>query len=155
MNKAQIIAELENMVVARLFSRRPWLEDREAIRAIERKLIQMGLAEVVCVKTKTWRATPLGKELDVYLFQVFMGLWEACEVPMILEEHHLVDEAEADTMYALMEDAPESVLIGYVQRAYFDYCNAGKYSHLLRSTRKGMRREIRNCNLSDNCTEAN
>ena len=29
MNKAKIIAELENMVVARLFGRQPWLANRE------------------------------------------------------------------------------------------------------------------------------
>jgi hypothetical protein len=33
MNKAEIIAELENMVVARLFSRQPWLADRETCSA--------------------------------------------------------------------------------------------------------------------------
>src|SRR5262249_46907281 len=89
MNKAQIIAELENMVVARLFSRQPWPADRETISAVDRKLIQMGLVEVVCVELQTWRATPLGKELDVDLFQVFMGLWDEWEVPTILEDYHL------------------------------------------------------------------
>jgi len=31
MNKAQIIAELENMIAARLFSGQPWLADRETV----------------------------------------------------------------------------------------------------------------------------
>ena len=35
MNKAEIIAELENMVAARLFSDQPWLADREACVAID------------------------------------------------------------------------------------------------------------------------
>ena len=61
MNKAQIIAELEKMVVARLFGRQPWLADRETFSAVNRKLIQMGLMEVVSVEPQTWRATPLGK----------------------------------------------------------------------------------------------
>ena len=43
--------------------------------------------------------TPLGKELDVDLFQVFMGVWYEWEVPMILENYHLIDEAEADALY--------------------------------------------------------
>jgi hypothetical protein len=42
MNKAKIIFELENMVVARLFGRQPWLADRETYSAVKRKLIQMG-----------------------------------------------------------------------------------------------------------------
>ena len=83
MNKAEIIAELENMVAARLFSDQPWLADREACVAIERKLIQMGLVEVVTTEPPTWRHTPLGKELDVELFQAFMGHWSEWEVPMI------------------------------------------------------------------------
>jgi hypothetical protein len=74
MNKAKIISELENMVVARLFGRQPWLADRETYSAVKRKLIQMGLVEVVSVEPQIWRATPLGKELDVDLFQVFMGI---------------------------------------------------------------------------------
>jgi hypothetical protein len=40
-NKAEIIAELENMVVVRLFCRQPWLADRETCSAIHRKLIQI------------------------------------------------------------------------------------------------------------------
>jgi hypothetical protein len=47
MNKAEIISELENMAAARLFGRQPWLADRETHSAVKRKLIQMGLVEVV------------------------------------------------------------------------------------------------------------
>ena len=118
------------MVVARLFSRRPWLEDREAIRAIERKLIQMGLVEVVSVEPPTWQHTPLGKELDVELFQVFMGHWSEWEVPMILEEYHLIDETEFNDICERMSEAnAESVLSGCVKRAYFDYRKASKFLH--------------------------
>jgi len=130
MNKAQIIAELENMVVARLFGRQPWLADRETFSAVNRKLIQMGLVEVVCVEPLTWQASPLGKELDVMLFEVFMGLFDEEEVPMILEDHGLIDESEVDAIYARMSDAnAESVLSGYVKRAYFDYRKATKFLH--------------------------
>src|SRR5262249_49319413 len=122
MNEAQIIAELENMAAARLFSGQPWLADRETCDAVHRKLVQMGLVERVRVEPETWQTTPLGKELDVDLFEVFMGVWDEWEVPMILKEHHIIDWAEAEAMYARMDkrDA-ESVLIGYVKRAYFDY----------------------------------
>ena len=130
MNKAKIIAELENMVVTRLFGRRPWLADRETCSAVDRKLIQMGLVEVVCDKPQTWRATPLGKELDVDLFQVFMGLWDEWEVPMILQDYHLIDESEVDIIYARMEKTDaEYVLSGYVKRAYFVYRKATKFLH--------------------------
>ena len=93
MNKAEIIAELENMVAARLFSGQPWLADCETNSAYDRKLIQMGLVEQVRDEPPTWRNTPLGNELDVDLFQVFMGLWYEWEVPLILEEYGLIDES--------------------------------------------------------------
>jgi hypothetical protein len=130
MNKTQIIAELENMVVTRLFSSRPWLADRETCSAVVRKLVQMGLWEVVCIEPQTWRITSLGKELDVELFLVFMGFVDEGEVPMILENYRLIDEAEADAMYARMDKGnAESVLIGYVKRAYLDYRKAAKFLH--------------------------
>jgi hypothetical protein len=65
MNKAKIIAELENMVAARLFSGQPWLADRETNSAYHRKHIQMGLLEQVRDKPQTWRNTRLGNELAV------------------------------------------------------------------------------------------
>jgi hypothetical protein len=130
MNKAKIIAELENMVVARLFGRQPWLADPETCLAVHRKLKQMGLVEVVCLEHQSWRTTPLGKELDVELFQVFMGLWDAWEVPIILENYCLIDDSEVDVIYARMDRADaESVLSGYVKRAYFDYRKASKFLH--------------------------
>jgi hypothetical protein len=129
MNKAEIIAELENMAVARLFGGRPWLADRETVDAVHRKLIQMGLVEQVCAEPQTWRNSPLGKELDVDLFEVFMGLFDEWEVPSILEHYHLLNESEADAIYERMSQAnAESVLVGYVRRAYFDYRKA-KFLH--------------------------
>ena len=130
MSKAEIIAELENMVAARLFSSQPWLADRETNSAYHRKLIQMGLLEQVCEKPQTWRNTPLGNELDVDLFSVFMGHWDEWEVPMILEEYQLIDKSEADLIYENMTEAnAERVLSGYVKRAYFDYRKAAKFLH--------------------------
>ena len=130
MNKAKIIAELENMVVARLFSGRPWLADWETISAYHRKLIQMGLVEQVCVEPQTWRNTPLGKELDVDLFQVFIGLWDEWEVPLILEEYGLLNESEFDAIFECTSEAnAEGLLIGYVRRAYFIYRKATKFLH--------------------------
>jgi len=130
MNKAQIIAELENMVVARLFSGQPWLADPETVSAYERKLIQMGLIEQVRDEPPTWRNTSLGNELDVDLFQVFMGLWCEWEVPLILKEHGLLTESEFDAIIECTSEAnAELLLSGYVKRAYFDYRKAAKFLH--------------------------
>jgi hypothetical protein len=130
MNKAEIIAELENMVAARLFSGQPWLADRETISAYHRKLIQMGLVEQVRDEPQTWRDTSLGKELDVELFQVFMGIFWEWEVPMILENYGLLDESESDAIIECMSETnAERVLSGYVKRAYLDYRKATKFLH--------------------------
>jgi len=154
MNKAKIISELENMVVARLFGRQPWLADRETYSAVKRKLIQMGLVEqvrdeplnrkLIPLNRKpvqmglvevvgdepftTWQITPLGKELDVDLFEVFMGIKWKCDVPIILAEHGLLNELEFDAMLECMSDA-NADLSGYVKRAYFDYRKATKFLH--------------------------
>jgi len=129
-NKAKIITELENMVVARLFGRQPWLADRETISAYDRKLIQMGLVEQVCVEPQTWRNTPLGKELDVDLFQVFMGIIYEWDVPIILEEHGFLNESEFDAIIECTSEAnAEGLLSGYVKRAYFIYRKATKFLH--------------------------
>jgi hypothetical protein len=129
MNKAQIIAELENMVAARLFSGQPWLADPETCSAVHRKLIQMGLVEQVRDEPLTWQITPLGKELNVELFEVFMGIIYEGDVPIILEEHGLLDESEFDSILESTSDADaKSLLDAYVRRAYFDYRN-GKFLH--------------------------
>jgi hypothetical protein len=160
MNKAKIISELENMVVARLFGRQPWLADRETYSAVKRKLIQMGLVEQVRDEPfnreliqmgfdeplnhkliqrglveqvgdeplTTWQITPLGKELDVDLFEVFMGIKWKCDVPIILAEHGLLNESEFDAILEYMSDA-NADLSGYVKRAYFNYCQANKFLH--------------------------
>lgn len=129
-NKAKIIAELENMVDTRLFSRQPWLADRETVAAANQKLVQMGLVEQVCVEPETWRSSALGKEIDVELFEVFMGLFSEWEVPSILEHYRLLDESEADAIRERMCEAnAESVLLGYVKRAYLDYRKVTKFLH--------------------------
>lgn len=129
MNKAEIVAELEAMAWYRLFSCPQWLADRETCYTVHQKLIKMGLVE--CISSDTWRHTPLGTELDVDLFEVFMGLFDVWEVPWILEDHRLIQERESDLMCARMSRKanPEFVLVGYVRRAYFDYGKATKYLH--------------------------
>jgi hypothetical protein len=129
LTKPEIVAELEAMAWHRLFDSRHWLADRETIWAVHQKLIKMGLVEQI--SSDTWRNTPLGKELDVDLFEVFMGLFHEWEVPYILEDHGLVDEWESDTICARMSRKanPEVVLVGFLRRAYLDYGKASKFLH--------------------------
>lgn len=129
MTKAEIVAEVDAIAWNRLFTCRRWLADREVFSAVNRKLIKMGLVE--CVSSNTWQATPLGRELDIDLLEAFMGLWAVWEVPLILEDHGLIDEWENDSICEHMytKTNPEIVLLGYVRRAYFDYHKATKSLH--------------------------
>ena len=71
----------------------------------------MGLVERVCVEpeTETWRNSPLGRELDVELFEVFMGLFDEWEVPNILEHYRLIDESEVDVICERMSKSDVSL----------------------------------------------
>jgi hypothetical protein len=131
MNKAEIVAELEAMVSTRLFGDHEWLTDRETFCAVHQKLLDLGLVETVPGKPDTWQDTPAGKEVDVRLFEVFVGLFDVWDAAMILEDRCLIDEDEADAIYERMSTKanPESVLMGYVKRAYFDYRKASKFLH--------------------------
>ena len=62
----------------------------------------MGLEERVPGTTDMWRNTPLGSELHLDLLMVFMGLWDEWEIPMILEDHGLIDDLEAEHMLDLL-----------------------------------------------------
>ena len=99
------------MVVVRLFGRRPWLADAETCSAVNGKLMQLGLVERVCAERETSRITPLGKELDVDLFQVFFGVIYEWDVPFILEHYRFLDGSEADAIFARMsKDNADSIL---------------------------------------------
>jgi hypothetical protein len=117
------------MVSSRLFGHRQWLADRETFFAVHQRLIDLGLVERVPGKADTWQDTPLGKEVDVRLFEVFIGLIDVWDVLFILEDRCLIDEGEADEVSERMSRKanPESVLMGYVKRAYFDYRKASKF----------------------------
>jgi hypothetical protein len=129
MNKAKIVAELEAMAWHRLFNCSQWLADRETFWAAHQKLIELGLVEHISLDT--WRNTSLGKELDVDLFQAFMGLFDVWQVPYILEDHCILDEWESDGICARMarKANPELVLVEVVRRAYRDYGKSSKFLH--------------------------
>jgi hypothetical protein len=129
MTKAEIVAELEAMAWHRLFNCRHWLADRETFLAAHQKLAEMGLVEHI--SSESWRHTPLGKELDVDLFEVFMGLIDEWDVVSILEDYRLIDEWDFESIYARMSRKanPEFVLVGVVRQAYLDYGKATKFLH--------------------------
>ena len=129
LTKAEIVAELEAMAWHRLFTCRRWLAGRETVHAVNQKLIKMGLLERI--SSDTWQTTPLGRELDVDLFEVFIGVIDEWDALSILEEYDLIDEWDFDSLYARMSRKanPEVVLVGAVREAYLDYGKASRFLH--------------------------
>jgi hypothetical protein len=129
LTKAEIVAELEAMAWHRLFTCRQWLAGRETVYAVNQKLIKMGLLKRI--SADTWQTTPLGRELDVDLFEVFIGVIDEWDALSILEEYDLIDEWDFDSLYARMSRKanPEVVLAGAVRRAYLDYGKASRFLH--------------------------
>ncbi len=121
--KRQIRCLLDAIVVERLFGQDPWPADRKTCDALNRRLIELGLEEEICDEPNTWKNTALGNELDVDLVGVFMGLWDEGDAVFVLQTYGLIDEAECETLYHLLESSADFALIfrHRVQRAYFDY----------------------------------
>jgi hypothetical protein len=93
MSKSKILAEMDNMVFARLFGRGPWLADRESCVALQTKLEQMGLEERVPGERDTWRNTPLGKELHSHLVMVSSAAAQSTSASLHLLNFSDVKEA--------------------------------------------------------------
>jgi hypothetical protein len=122
---ARVIADVHMMAMTRLFSSESWLPDREACGAISKKLEDLGLEERVSPDSDDMTSTPLGKELELDLIMVFVGLWDNSEMPWILEKYGLIDRIDEFRIYDRLEfsDDPERVLRPIVQKAYQDYYN--------------------------------
>ena len=123
--KHAAVQDLHEMMFARLFGGGAWLADREACDALSRKLDELGLQERVPGDISSTRFTALGKELQLDLVMVFIGLWDELEMPTILEDHGLIDGLDVSRIYDLLETCsdPEHVMRPFVQKAYLKHYN--------------------------------
>ena len=128
-SKAEIIKTIHALLHESLFGSRPWLAGYDTVCGLIEQLNRLGLQEPVPGKLNTWRATPLGNELNIDLMEVFMGLWAPSEVPFILKQNDLVSEDEAFEVYrrviegeehGMAEDL-ELILLPLVRHAFFRY----------------------------------
>ncbi len=125
MDKRAVIQDLHATIVTRLFGGRPWLADREACDALDKKLDELGLHEHVPGDIFTRRSPTLGQELQLDLVMVFIGLWDVWEIPTILEQHSLIDAFEVSCIHDLLETCsdPEHLLRPIVRKAFRDHYN--------------------------------
>src|SRR5262245_20004457 len=103
--KTEIESQLEMIGRARLFGDGRWLVDAGAAGKLHQMLRQMGLNERV--SDNSWRKTTLGKEVNLDLHMVFMGLWEPSDMVNVLEDWWLLDPDEIDDLYALIDQDEE------------------------------------------------
>jgi len=125
MEKRTVIQGLHAMIDSRLFGGRPWLADRETSDALRITLDKLGLQERIPGDILTTRSTALGNQLQLDLVMVFIGLWDEWEMPMILEDHGLIDEFDTSRLFDLLETCsdPEYLLRPIVRKAYRDHYN--------------------------------
>jgi hypothetical protein len=124
-NKTEIATRLDTIASTRLFGDGRWLVDPETAIALDEALNAMGLQEQLPKNSS--RDTALGKEFNLSLQMVFMGLWEPWDMIHVLEEQRLLDEDEIDRLFDLLERSEEEyerALKTRVQRAYRDYHKA-------------------------------
>ncbi len=65
------------------------------------------------------------------IIRVFIGLVDLWNMPIILQHRRLINEGEADDIYEHMSRKvnPETILMEYVRRAYFDSRKASNFLH--------------------------
>ncbi len=125
MEKTEVMKELHAMVVYRLFGERPWNADVETLIAMSNMLFRLELQEYLPGSTVTYRATELGKELNLDLITAFIGLSDDFDILFTLEEFGLINESEGDRISELMETGadPGKMLLPMVRSAYLRHYN--------------------------------
>ena len=123
-NKTDVLTTIDTIVSTRLFGDGTWLVDaKPTANVLTRTLEELGLTETL-PDGITYRYTRLGKELDLDLQTVFMGLYDVGDAIIILEERNLLATNEADALFELWEKHEtqfEHSLRVRVQQAYRDY----------------------------------
>jgi hypothetical protein len=125
MSRTEKVLYLHEIIGCRLHKSTSWPADDDEASAFWRTLEEMGLAEPVPGEKDTSRFTALGFDCGAPLASYFIGAHEPMEIPMMLEEHGLIEEEEAEAFYSSLEDEYESVLEHVqvlVRRAYGRFC---------------------------------
>src|SRR5262245_12899 len=103
MDKRAIIQQIHAIAVLRLFGDGPWLCDRESGDALSRLACVAKTWEAVERNDGSVRPTMLGRELNINLLDVFMGMLDEWNVPHTLFSNGLIDEEAMETLLYRME----------------------------------------------------
>ncbi len=117
-DKHSILDEVHGLIGIPLFENEAWLSEPEAVDTQLHRLKKLGLAQEI---KGDWGPTPLGKEFNLELIMVFLGLRDEHEIPEVLLKYKLIDEVAYKTLCDRLASGrdPERALRYSVQRAYF------------------------------------
>ena len=90
-DKTEIAQQLQTMLEERLFGPKPWPIDND--HAVHEQLLSWGLIEM---RGDDIHTTPLGLELSVDSWTLFVGHHEISEIPHILSDGGELPEQETD-----------------------------------------------------------
>ena len=128
MTTEDIKKELLAMARWRLFGGGPWpAEDREVNLAMHVKLVRLGLLRDEDNGNIT--NTPLGAEVDVWLWSAFMGHFDTAEIPWILTERNLMTAEEEADVFERYEggESIEDLVLPFVRRAFYEHIYASAH----------------------------
>ncbi len=119
--------DFDKMVQARLDNNTaPWPMAVSELDDFDKALLTAGLVERVPGEGGGWRKTPLGDAINLDLLMAFLGIFDASEVPGVLQDNGLIDEAECEWMWSLLGDGVDHApLRPAVRRAYTRAMNKG------------------------------
>ncbi len=120
-------SDFDEMVQDRLFNDvASWPMAVSELEDFDKALLTAGLVETVPGEGGGWRKTPLGDAINLDLLMAFLGIFDASEVPGVLQDNGLIDEAECEWMWSLLGDGVDHApLRPAVRRAYTRAMNKG------------------------------
>src|SRR5262245_24972869 len=117
---AKTPSEVQFVIASRLFGADRWFAYEDEVPRLFKWVLKTGLAEPVPGEPDWWRATALGKEMDIDLLVVFLGIFEEFGAVDILADRGFIDSREVDRIWNLLDADydPEVVLKPIVRAAY-------------------------------------
>ena len=101
-SNADIKRKLDEMIDYQLFESTSWPIADDEVLTFWRTVDEMGLQETVPGAKDTYRYTAFGIDCGVELASCFIGAHEPFEIPMILKEHGLIDDAEEEAFHSFL-----------------------------------------------------
>jgi len=112
--------DFDEMVQARLVNNTaPWPVPVSELEDFFKAAETMGLVETVPGEPSTHRNTPLGEAINLDLLIVFLGILDKWDVPLVLHERGLIDDAENERLGNLLGTGADYIALRpAVMRAY-------------------------------------